>query len=257
MNPVHALTLAALQHDGARLERIAANLANATTPAYRREMWVQRSTAEAAFGRRVDEAIAAHDAGPAQASDADDPGVSAASGVVHRDLRPGTLRPTGQPLDVALAGPGYLEVATPQGPAYTRGGALRLDPGGRLVTQDGLAVLAQGGEITLTGPDVAIDDAGRIHQAGRLVDQLRLVDFDAGSALTPLGAGRYASQAPARPVDDAQRRVRQGFLEMPNVDRTHEMVTLSQTLRHVESMVRLAQGYDDLLGISLRRLGEL
>ena len=49
---------------------------------------------------------------------------------------------TGNPLDVALTSDGFFTLQTPQGPAYTRDGQFKLDPGGRLVNANGLPVLA-------------------------------------------------------------------------------------------------------------------
>ena len=48
----------------------------------------------------------------------------------------------------------------------------------------------------------------------------------------------------------------QGFLEGSNVSSPQEMVRLSETVRHFESMQRIVQGYDESLEKSIRKLGE-
>ena len=67
-------------------------------------------------------------------------------GTTH-DLTPGAIAQTGNPLDVALQGEGYLTILTPAGERYTRNGALTLNNAGELVTQDGYQVAGDGGPI--------------------------------------------------------------------------------------------------------------
>jgi len=50
--------------------------------------------------------------------------------------------------------------------------------------------------------------------------------------------------------------VRQGFLENANVNSMQEMVDLMQTMRHFESMQKVALGHDEMMGAAIRRLGE-
>jgi flagellar basal-body rod protein FlgG len=57
-------------------------------------------------------------------------------------------------------------------------------------------------------------------------------------------------------VSEQEVSVRQGFLENSNVSSTYEMTSLLQTMRHFESMQKIAQGYDDMLGTAIRKLGE-
>src|SRR5580704_6915387 len=52
------------------------------------------------------------------------------------DFSQGELRPTGNPLDVALTGKGFFTVAGPSGPLYTRNGAFRVLPAGQMVGAD-------------------------------------------------------------------------------------------------------------------------
>jgi flagellar basal-body rod protein FlgF len=66
------------------------------------------------------------------------------------DLTPGAVMTTGNPLDVAIEGAGLFAVEAPDGAeAYTRGGALVVDPTGLLRTQAGHPVLGDGGPIVL------------------------------------------------------------------------------------------------------------
>jgi len=254
MTDTLAISLRAMQQDMARLESISMNLANATTPGYKRDIATVRPAGIPAFAETVD-ALRTH--APAD--------VGAAGGstlTVRTDDRPGTLKATGQRLDVALSAPGYFEVATESGPAYTRQGQWRLDAQGRLVTALGHPVIGQAGEIVLRHAEPFIDESGQVFDGtpeGPGVEplaRLKVVRFDDPGTLQRIGDGLLLSaQAPA-PVDAAEIEVRQGFLENANVNSIQEMVHLIQSMRHFESMQRAAASYDEMLGGAIRKLGE-
>lgn len=60
----------------------------------------------------------------------------------YTNFKQGNLKVTQSTLDVAMDGPGFLEVSTPSGIRYTRQGSLKLATDGRLVTTEGYPVLA-------------------------------------------------------------------------------------------------------------------
>jgi flagellar basal-body rod protein FlgF len=60
----------------------------------------------------------------------------------YSNFKQGNMKVTQSPLDVAIDGPGFLEVSTPSGVRYTRQGSLKVGQDGRLVTSDGNPVLA-------------------------------------------------------------------------------------------------------------------
>ncbi len=80
-----------------------------------------------------------------------------------RDFSPGTLRPTGNDLDLAIQGNGFFAVQTPEGVRYTRVGRFQLDGDGILVTSHGYPVLAGGGRVTID-PDDGPVNVGRGRQ---------------------------------------------------------------------------------------------
>src|SRR5712691_2865962 len=67
------------------------------------------------------------------------------------DLSPGDLVTTGNELDVALNGPGFFAIQTPNGVRYTRNGSFNLNATGELVTKDGMAVLNTSGSTINVG----------------------------------------------------------------------------------------------------------
>jgi flagellar basal body rod protein FlgG len=84
------------------------------------------------------------------------------------DFSQGTLQPTGNPLDVAISGPGFLTVAGPGGDLYTRNGNLHVSRTGDLVGSEGFSVRGVGGgAIHLTsGAPVEIAPDGTVRQEG-------------------------------------------------------------------------------------------
>jgi flagellar basal-body rod protein FlgF len=246
MQAVMAVMLGAMRQDAQRVERVAVNLANALTPGFQREMIVAQPATISAHGGFA-RLVAAAD---------DDASHVAASTAVVRDARPGSLKPTGQPWDLALASGGYFEVQAPGGAVYSRRGQFQLDAQGRLVAPQGWPVMGLGGEIRPGSEPVTVEPNGQIRAGGRTIAQLKLVHFDDPGRLTHVEGGYFVSDAAPSVLPEAQANVRQGHLENANVSHGHEMVQLMQTLRHYESMTRLLQGYDDMLGGAIRRLGD-
>ena len=79
------------------------------------------------------------------------------------DMAPGDMSTTRNPLDVAINGPGFFEIQTPNGIRYTRNGSFSLTESGDLVTKDGMKVMSTSGSaINVTGANVAIQDGGLV-----------------------------------------------------------------------------------------------
>lgn len=251
MNEILSVVLASMHADLARVERAAMNLANAQTPAHKREVF-----AATPFATRL--AAAGSTASADHAREAG--GLTA----VHLDQRAGTLRTTGQSLDLAIVGEGWFEIATAQGPAYTRQGNFRLDARGRLVTQQGLPVMGLGGEIQLPHGAPVIDAAGRVfdgqpsagRQASTPIAQLKVVQFERAAPMQRLGDGLYAPSGGSLPAREGAVQVQQGMLENSNVSHMQEMVRLMESVRHFESLQKAVTGYDEMLAAGIRRLGE-
>jgi flagellar basal-body rod protein FlgG len=227
----------AMRNDAETLRVIGQNVANIETVAYRREIAVMRANfdqvtddarAELARPQRLETAI---------------------------DLRPGTLKSTGEALHLALEGPGFFVVDTPQGEALTRRGDFRLDSEGRLVTQAGLPVLGEGGAIHLDGATPQIAPDGNVRVNGEIVARLRIAQVASEAQLSPVGGDLY--RATQLPEGNDAARVRQGFLEASNVESVQEMVRLMETMRHFEALQRFVRGYDDMTSKAISELGKV
>ncbi len=258
MSLVLPVSLQSLQNDSSAMDRIGVNLANLTTPGYRREVALQAPVLSAdglpggasAFASAVDSQRQ-----QMQAAGAGNAAVPVLAGALRFDLRHGTIKTTDAPLDVALMGNGYFEIETDQGPAYTRGGQFHVDARGTLVTAQGQPVAGRSGQISLAPGPVTVDATGQVIQNARTVGQLKVMDLGDAGALQHTADGLYTVSSPARPLADADIQVRQGALENSNVDHMTEMVQMVQVMRHFEAMTHVVQSYDDMVGTAITKLG--
>lgn len=232
--------VAAMTNDIARMSVVGQNLANASTPGYRREM---------AVATAFPDVLAAGPGGTYP--------TAAPAGLERvQDFKAGMLQATRNPLDLAIEGDGFFELMTEGGARYTRQGNFRMDALGRLVNEAGSPVMSDSGEIVLKSGQVGIDAQGRILEGDRPAGQLRIVRFTDPHTLTHLGSGMYAMGDASTTKSDGYARVRQGFLEGSNVNSTQEMVKMIETVRHFESGQKVIQAYDDMLSQALNKLGE-
>jgi flagellar basal-body rod protein FlgF len=242
---IDALTAAgnSMNNDMTRLNVISNNLANSVTSGFKKQILVSRPFTE--FLGLVD---GAGGQVPYQVS------LPIVDSVT--DFNQGTLKNTGNPLDLAAVDNGFFEVMTEQGPAYTRQGNFKLDPRGRLVTEAGFAVTGTTGELTLTSPNPVIDKDGNVFENEKQIGQIRLVRFNDPSSLDQIGHGLYRLGPNSTIKIDESNRMRQGFLEMSNVTSMTEMVKMIETMRHFETAQRIVQGYDEMLDKAITKLGE-
>jgi flagellar basal-body rod protein FlgG len=159
------------------------------------------------------------------------------------------LTQTGNAFDLAIEGNGFFAVSTPQGTMYTRNGRFALNADKKLVTQSGCPVLGQaGGDITISGKDVAITRDGTVYVDKLPVDRVKIVDFSNKQALTNAGGSLFAN-GNAKNVETPAGKysVQQGAYEVSNVDIMKEMVRMITVLRAYESYTKVDQSASDML----------
>lgn len=247
MADILSIAVTALRADQTRLEQLSLNAANATTPGYRRG-----TVASMSFNGVME----AQQAGPAStlASLPAAPTLRRAT-----DFTAGAINQTGRPLDVAIDGEGFLALNDGARTWLTRAGALQINELGELTDAQGRRVVGTQGDIKPGGTaDVSIDGAGRVTVDGQAVGQLRVVK-PADDAEVSSHDGVLFSVAGDQFVDvePAQRTVRAGFLEASNTSSLQEMLGVMAGTRHFESLIRLVQGYDEVLGKAIQKLGEV
>lgn len=232
-----------MQNDLRQMETLSQNMVNVATPGYRRAL-PPAPTFERALAAAQPRVSASSPFAPAQPA------------AVAVDLTHGALKPTGRAWDLAIDGDGYFELATPEGLAYTRAGDFALDARGRLVSQTGYPVQGTQGDIVLDGPAATVGRDGRITQDGREVAQIRIVRFAASNALQRSASGALRPVAGAVAETDPRAQLLTGQLEASNVAPMREMVAMLQATRHFESAQKLYQGYDEMLGSAIQKLGQ-
>jgi flagellar basal-body rod protein FlgF len=177
----------------------------------------------------------------------------------YTDHSQGGLKATGNSLDVALEGRGFLEVLTPQGTRLTRKGTMSMSPDGTLITTDGLPVLKKdttGGQATpqsrvirLGQGAVTFTQQGDIYQGGNNLGKLSLKEFSDNEHLKKIGNSLYAvTDATVGEVSNPQTQVHQGFVETSNVNIVKEMTDMIQATRNFESSQRVIKAYDEMDG---------
>jgi flagellar basal-body rod protein FlgF/flagellar basal-body rod protein FlgG len=153
------------------------------------------------------------------------------------DFQPGRVEHTGNNLDVALDGPGFLAVETRGGTRYTRDGRLQLSRDGVLVNIAGDPVLGQRGPLRIPPGQVNISGDGTVSVDGAIVDRLQIAEFVSTESLRPTTGSYFAAdEAEVRPSTATQ--IRQQALESSNVDSIAAAIGLVALQRHAEMMQR-------------------
>jgi flagellar basal-body rod protein FlgF len=222
-----------------RLETLANNLANVDTVAFKRDQALFQARLAEAFNQGLDE--------PGSGSINDLGGGVTVVGTVT-DFSPAALKPTEGMTDFAINGSGFFVVQRGNQQLLTRAGNFLFDTAGQLVTQEGYPVMSD-----LNVP-ITVDTEytwhatadGGIAQSGDVYNMAMVRPRSMGD-LVKVGDNLYAPLAPPIPIDQADRQVKQGFLEASNVQPTGEMVELIETSRAFEANVALIRNQDELL----------
>jgi flagellar basal-body rod protein FlgF len=174
---------------------------------------------------------------------------------VH-DMSAGSIEQTGSELDVALMGNGFLTVETPDGPRYTRSGALAINAEGTLVDLNGNPVMGASGAIKFDDSDIdiTIGTDGSVSTNNGNKGRLAIAEFVDPQILSREGDNYFAGPAPNAPV---ATRVMQGAIEKSNVSGVTEITTMIRVQRAYQSLASLMQRQDELRSTAIQRLGEI
>lgn len=224
------------------MEVIANNLANLSTPAYKRE-----SVQFEEFTVKVQ---------PAQGKPAPQYVSFVLDRGVVRDLAEGRFVTTDAPLDLAIGGAGYFVVSTPGGERFTRNGHFMLDAAGRLVTADGHPVMGEGGEITIKPEDgePRIAPDGTVSGAQGQIGKIRLASVGNERALKKEGSSLYVADDPVLP---AAATIHQGVIETSNVEAVVELTRMIDVMRAYQASANLTDTSEELLRQAIQKLGQI
>ena len=232
------------------LDTAANNLANAGTVGFRAQRDYFRSVL----------AGSENEESPSQVGDAvNDFGVLGGNRI---DLGQGTVTATGNPLDMALNGPGFFAIQSAQGVQYTRDGVFLLSDTGVLQTAEGEPVLDVGGQaITIPSGTVNIGPDGSIsvttEGVSAIAGQVGVFGFPAGTELMAQGTNRFAAPDGVQPAV-VSAPVQQGALEGANLDAVHGTMQLILVQRQGEMMQKaLSVFYNDFDKTATEELGRV
>lgn len=170
------------------------------------------------------------------------------------DFAPGPMQSTGNPMDVAINGEGFIAVQAPDGSeAYTRAGNLSIDASGTLRTANGLAVLGNSGPINFPplnkleiGSDGTISIIALGQGAETMVDsnRLKLVNPDLKNVKKG-DDGLFRQRDGLSAEVSANVRVVGGMLEGSNVNAMSEFTQILTLARQYDMQVKLMKTADE------------
>ena len=181
---------------------------------------------------------------------------------VQKLFSQGDYNHTESELDLAIEGAGFFQITLPTGDkAYTRAGSFKTDSEGRVVTADGYLL-----DPNITIPQdttrVSIEADGTVSVATQgqskpqQVGKIEIATFTNMAGLSAIGKNLFvetdASGTPitGNPNQNGLGSIRQGYLEMSNVNIVQEMVNMIISQRAYEVNSKAIQTADEFLKIA-------
>ena len=240
-----------------RLDTVTNNLANASTTGFKREGLTSKSFDQMLTVKLIDLSVPYLNEGIGKMS------LGVKIGENYTDYSQGSLKETGNTYDLALAGNGFFTISYTDKKGntsenYTRDGEFTMDSEGYLRTLEGDYVQGEGGAIMIPveTSEVSIRDNGDIYADGEYVDSLRIVDFEDYNNIEKFGENLY-NVVDGATETESTAAVKQGYLEMSNINVVKEMVEMITISRAYESNQKLIQTEDDMLDKSVNQVGKV
>jgi len=179
------------------------------------------------------------------------------------DLSSGAVEKTGNPLDIAIDGKGFLVVQTPRGERYTRNGSFQISNTGELVTSEGSQVMGEAGPIKFQPTDNQISISGdgtiSVREGNATTDSqrgtLRMVTLDAANLKKD--GGSTFSTVNGTPAPTKESRIMQGMVEKSNVRAVVEMTRMIEVTRSYTQIAAMLSQQADMQRSSLTKLAEV
>ena len=240
-----------------RLDTVTNNLANASTTGFKREGLTSKSFDQMLTVKLNDLSVPYLNEGIGKMS------LGVKIGENYTDYSQGSLKETGNTYDLALAGNGFFTISYTDkkgntSEKYTRDGEFTMDSEGYLRTLEGDYVQGEGGAIMIPveTSEVSIRDNGDIYADGEYVDSLRIVDFEDYNNIEKFGEN-LSNVVDGATETESTAAVKQGYLEMSNINVVKEMVEMITISRAYESNQKLIQTEDDMLDKSVNQVGKV
>jgi flagellar basal-body rod protein FlgG len=249
MNNVFHIGATGLKAQQSAVDVVANNVANINTPAFKRNT--------VAFSGIVGVGPVAE--GEGANAGRTDSGLGVTVMAAPKLLEQGELRRTDSPLDIAIRGPGFIELMAPGGQTVLwRGGGMRVNADGFLAAANGMP-LKVSVSVPREAKAVLIAESGQVfamvegQRSPQNIGQLELVAVTDARALSALGDGLYrvddplADMSRGQPAEGAFGVVAQGYLEASNVKLVDEMVNMMLMQRAYAANARVVQLADEMM----------
>ncbi len=173
----------------------------------------------------------------------------------YTDFTQGSLRQTDDPLNVAIAGKGFLKVQGKEGALYTRQGGLTLTNDGTLTTVNGLPLLNDSGTpIVLPDTDIkdiSIGEDGSIFVIGKdntriSAGKIAIVDVEDKEKLRHVSDTTYKLDDPNMEFAAKDFRLIQGSLELSNVNTAAELSKMIDYHRTFDTYTKAIKAYSTI-----------
>jgi flagellar basal-body rod protein FlgG len=171
----------------------------------------------------------------------------------------GGIQNTGNALDVAIEGQGFVTILMPDGTqAYTRDGSLKTDNAGNIVNNNGYPIqpaitLPQQTLGVTIGKDGTVSVTVAGNNAPQVIGNIQLANFINPAGLQPIGQNLFAETAASgtpqidNPGNSGLGTIMQGSLESSNVNVVEELVNMIQAQRGYEITAKSIQTVDSML----------
>jgi flagellar basal-body rod protein FlgF len=231
-----------------RSDLMAQDLANQSIPGYRRNM--------PGFETVFESMLSAWTGGRSEPTGVLGLGARLSGPNLGLDL--GAIQDTGKSTNVALESPGFFVVQTAGGTRYTRNGDWRVAGDGRLVTSGGHQVVGTDGAVRVSGSGFVVSRTGEVVSEGKVVGRLAVVDFADGRSLIHDADGLYMRVATApEPTAVSEPSLRQGALELSNVNPVSVMTSMMTAMRVYEANQKVVTALDEILNKAVNEVGRV
>ncbi len=178
---------------------------------------------------------------------------------INKIFSEGSLKQTDNQLDIAITGGGFFKLELPDGTeVYSRNGAFKIDSNGTVVNSDGYKLIP---EVVIppdaTNVSIGTDGTVTVIQPGQTqatqVGQLNLTSFINPAGLHSMGDNLYLeTDSSGQAVDgtpglDGLGTLRQGFVELSNVELVVELTDLITAQRAYDSNSKVITTSDEML----------
>jgi len=222
---------AGMQTQQDKMDLISNNMANMETEGYKK--------IDASFKDLVYEKIAGKGVPMSSGANASVKGTGSKLGESYRSFNQGSLKQTGIDTDLAIDGNGFFQVKMADGSlAYKRGGKFNLDKSGNLSDDKGnILQIEYNNDKKINSSSIIIDESGQVYSDDKVaktdIGKLNIYDFKDKSNLKSIGNDLFKAPAGDEAISQ-DFSIKQGYLELSNVDLSKEMTDLILAQRAFE-----------------------